>query len=207
MRKYHAVTLKNKTDKYQNPSIPSSYGNIFLKPGDTTVEIPYDDEWGLTGEEKITQLVKDNPDMVEVVTKKFRCKVLDPANDSELINEEVAEGTQWNPQPTKEGHTLEGLYEEKGLTTKVETPIDVSGDTTLYAKFEINQYTCKIMDGRRALVTEKVNHGSSLNPTVEKEGYTLEGIYSESGFKNKVNTPFSNITADTTYYAKFTPNA
>lgn len=202
MKKEHEVTLNNTTKEMKVVGIPDSYGYAVLKPGNSTVKIPYDDKWGLTGEEKVEKLVEYHKDIKEVKDK-FTGKVLTDT-DEELLSETIVEDGEWNQKPSKEGYTVEGLYREKTFENKVETPIkNVQGDITLYAKLNRIVLTCKVMENDSQLVSNQVNYGESWNPSVSKEGHDLAGLYKEKGFTTKVETPVQNVKENMTLYAKF----
>ncbi len=105
---------------------------------------------------------------------------------------------------TKEHYTLDGWFAEETLENEV-TALTLTADTTVYAKFTINQYTITfVTDGSAvAPITEDYNTVVDLTTiTSTKEGYTFGGWFAEEG----LTTPVASVTltADTTVYAKFT---
>lgn len=206
MRKIHRVEIDNTSDKIKQPSIPKSYGNLYMRPGKHTYEIPYDDKWGLTGDQKVDILVKEDKELTEI-KKKFKGKVM--AGSEEILSEDITEDGEWNPKPSKEGFTLEGLYSDSALQKRVELPIkDIQGDVTLYARFVRQIFTCEVKDTEDKLLAQDfVNYGESWNPSVSRPGFTVEGLYKEKEFKTKVETPVKNVKEGLTLYAKLVPAA
>ncbi|KAB2810227.1 MAG: InlB B-repeat-containing protein, partial [Paludibacter sp.] len=102
--------------------------------------------------------------------------------------------------PTRTGYTFDGWYAESGLITPVSFPYTITGDATLYAKWNINQYTVTFKDYDGAVLkTESVNYGSSAtaptNPS--RTGYNFTGW----------DTNFSNITGTTTVTDQYSVNS
>ncbi|MFB9326198.1 InlB B-repeat-containing protein [Paenibacillus aurantiacus] len=110
--------------------------------------------------------------------------------------------------PTKAGHTFSGWYTNRELTTPFAFTTAITGDTTLYAKWTVNQQTVSFeSNGGTVVGSETVNYGSVAtkpeDPT--KTGYTFSGWYTN----RELTTPFAfttAITGDTTLYAKWTVN-
>jgi len=112
--------------------------------------------------------------------------------------------------PTKTGYTFAGWYSDNELTTAFLFTTPITADTTLYAKWNINNYTVSFdSNGGSAVADQAVNYnGTATLPAVAptKTGYTFAGWYSDSG----LNTAFlftTPITADTTLYAKWNINS
>ena len=108
--------------------------------------------------------------------------------------------------PTKTGYTFGGWYTTSGLATEYDFNTPITGNKTLYAKWNINSYTVTFnSNGGTAVATKTVNYNSTVtrpsNPT--KTGYTFGGWYttSELATKYDFNTP---ITGNITLYAKWT---
>ena len=112
------------------------------------------------------------------------------------------EGTEL-PLPTannieKEGYTFVGWYDNENFTGTPITEIDATatGDQTLYAKFEINQYTVtfKDWDGTE-LKTEQVayNTGATAPADPVRDGYRFTGW----------DNAFGVITGDTVVTAQY----
>ena len=110
--------------------------------------------------------------------------------------------------PVKTGYSFKGWYKDASFTERVEEiTSDMTGDLTLYAKWEINQYTISFdTNGGNTINSITKNYKEELseptNPT--KEGYEFKGWYKDEGFTELYNfdtMPAENITL----YAKWEP--
>lgn len=107
-------------------------------------------------------------------------------------------------EPSKENYTFAGWYNgnEKFDFTTVPT-----GDVTLTAKWNINQYTVKFVSNHGSFADQTIEHGKLIetdNLTIpEVEGYTFDGWYTEDNTKFDFTQP---IKHNTTVYAKWTAN-
>lgn len=110
--------------------------------------------------------------------------------------------------PAVSGYTFNGWYSDSNLTSSVSGSTVISEDTILYAKYTSDSatyYTVTFMsDGAEYLSTE-IEENSTVNrpndPT--KSGYTFGGWFTEEACENEFNFA-TQITADTTLYAKWT---
>lgn len=195
MRKIYKTNLTNTSKEIKQPSIPDSYGHLYMYPGKNSYEIPYDDEWGLSGSEKVNQLTKDNPYVKEDT---FLCRVMD--NESVLSSKQVEDGDSWNPEtPTKEGHTFIGFYKEKTFNTKVEVPIEnIRQATDIFAKFDVKKFnvTFNADGGSPVPPTQSVAWGSKAskpsNPTKEGHDFVkwvVESTDQDYNFETAVKAP------------------
>lgn len=112
--------------------------------------------------------------------------------------------------PTREGYTFQGWYKEDGCTTPWSFAEDkVTGPTTLYAKWEIKTYTVTFdTDGGTPVASQSVEHGSKAeapSATPVKDGYTFTGWVTTKDGSDEFNFTNTNITGDTTVYAKWAP--
>ena len=101
--------------------------------------------------------------------------------------------------PTKEGHTFAGWLLSKADNSPVSNDYKISKDITLYAKWNINQYTITFdSNGGSTVEAATYNFNASLTvpqaPT--KEGHTFAGWYNgETYFNfNDNRMPANNIT-------------
>jgi uncharacterized repeat protein (TIGR02543 family) len=112
--------------------------------------------------------------------------------------------------PTKTGYTFSGWYKDIALTSEWNFSTEkVTQDTTLYAKWTINQYTVSFnVDGGSAIASQTINYNDrAVEPTAPtKTGYTFAGWYKEAGFTSEWNFATDKVTEDTTIYVKWTIN-
>ena len=133
-----------------------------------------------------------NPDNGEPTVTKF------------IDNDKNSKFAELVPEPTKENYTFAGWYngDEKFDFTTVPT-----GDVTLTAKWNINQYTVKFVSDHGSFADQTIEHGKLIDTgklTIpEAEGYTFDGWYAEDNTKFDFTQP---IKHNTTVYAKWTAN-
>ena len=100
--------------------------------------------------------------------------------------------------------SITGWYTDKALTQKVDSVTLDSEDVYLYPKVEKGFWVTYTANGGSYTAPEFYSSGSTAkeptNPT--KAGYTFAGWYTDEALTQKAN--FSNITEDTTLYAKWT---
>ena len=121
-----------------------------------------------------------------------------------IDNDKNSKFAELVPEPTKENYTFAGWYngDKKFDFTTVPT-----GDVTLTAKWNINQYTVKFVSDHGSFADQTIEHGGTIttdNLTIpEVEGYTFGGWYTDDTYDTEFdfNTP---ITHDTKVYAKWT---
>lgn len=131
-----------------------------------------------------------NPDNGEPTVTKF------------IDNDKNSKFAELVPEPTKENYTFAGWYNgnEKFDFTTVPT-----GDVTLTAKWNINQYTVKFVSDHGSFADQTIEYGKLIETdklTIpEVEGYTFDGWYAEDNTKFDFTQP---IKSNTTVYAKWT---
>lgn len=112
--------------------------------------------------------------------------------------------------PVKTGYTFKGWYKDSGLLDAWNFDVDkVTDDLTLYAKWEMNQYTVSFQtDGGSAISPLLADYNSTItepaSPT--KNGYTFKGWYADNTFHTSWNFETDKITSNTTLYAKWEAN-
>ena len=146
----------------------------------------------------------------DVLENKLVCNKLeatfDPGNGESIFTQTIDRGekfTKPTSTPKKEGYTFIGWYngDEKFDFTTVPT-----GDVTLTAQWNINQYTVKFVSDYGSFADQPIEHGGTIDtgkliiPTVE--GFTFGGWYTDDTYDTEFdfNTP---ITGDTKVYAKW----
>ncbi len=144
----------------------------------------------------------------EVIT--YTVKIFD--GESEIYNERINYGELFDFTPAqKEGYTFNAFYSDKEYENKVELPISINKDTTLYALYDSNKYTITLdycTDAVNSFV--EVQFGkqiTSLPSDVADNGtraflgwYTL----AEGGIRYQ-NGDVWNIAENMTLYAQYTP--
>lgn len=135
----------------------------------------------------------------------------DPGNGEPTVtkfidNDKNSKFAELVPEPTKENYTFAGWYNgnEKFDFTTVPT-----GDVTLTAKWNINQYTVQFVSDYGSFEDQTIEHGKPIDtdkltiPTVE--GFTFDGWYADEN--RTIEFDFTKpITSNTTVYAKWTAN-
>lgn len=128
----------------------------------------------------------------------------DPTVTKFIDNDKNSKFEELVPEPTKENYTFAGWYngDKKFDFTTVPT-----GDVTLTAKWDINQYTVKFVSEHGSFKDQTIEHGKLIETdklTIpEVEGYTFDGWYAEDNTKFDFTKP---IKSNTTVYAKWTAN-
>lgn len=128
----------------------------------------------------------------------------DPTVTKFIDNDKNSKFAELVPEPIKENHTFAGWYngDKKFDFTTVPT-----GDVTLTAKWNINQYTVKFVSDHGSFADQTIEYGETIKTdklTIpEVEGYTFDGWYAEDNTKFDFTQP---IKRNTTVYAKWTAN-
>lgn len=133
----------------------------------------------------------------------------DPDNGEPTVtkfidNDKNSKFAELVPEPTKENYTFAGWYNgnEKFDFTTVPT-----GDVTLTAKWDINQYTVKFVSDHGSFADQTIEHGKPIGtgkPTIPPvEGFTFDGWYTDDT-RTKEFDFTKPITSNTTVYAKWT---
>ena len=113
------------------------------------------------------------------------------------------------PTPTRDNHTFINWYTDSNFENVVDPTALVSGNITLYAKWEANsgiQVTLELDGGTISGVTSPIilNSGDTIDnlPDPEKPGMTFLGWYTDEDFENEFD-PSVPITSSMTLYAKW----
>ncbi|HAE42533.1 MAG TPA: hypothetical protein DCG34_06375 [Clostridiales bacterium] len=120
------------------------------------------------------------------------------------FNEKIEEPDE----PTKTGYTFDGwFYDDVDFENEFDFNEDkITEDTTLYAKWIINEYTINfVTNGGLAVaaITEDYNTIIALSPVTTREDYDFDGWFSDEALTEEVEFPYT-ITEDITLYAKWT---
>ena len=110
---------------------------------------------------------------------------------------------------TRTGYTFGGWYKESAFTNQWYFTSDtVTGDTTLYAKWNINQYTVTFNanGGTPAPLAQTLDHGAHVAEpaAITRTGYTFGGWFKESAFTSQWYFTSDTVTGgDLTLYARW----
>ncbi len=113
-------------------------------------------------------------------------------------------------KPTKTGYTFKGWYSDSAYKNKItQIKKGSTGNKTLYAKWSKKEYkiTYKLKGGTNNNANPSVYTVTTSTITLKKPtraGYTFEGWYSDSAYKNKVTKITKGSTGNKTLYAKWT---
>ena len=126
----------------------------------------------------------------------------DPTVTKFIDNDKNSKFTELVPEPTKENYTFAGWYNGNKKFDFTTVP---TGDVTLTAKWNINQYTVKFVSEHGSFADQTIEYGKLIETdklTIpEVEGYTFDGWYAEDNTKFDFTQP---IKHNTTVYAKWT---
>ncbi|QSB11892.1 InlB B-repeat-containing protein [Lysinibacillus fusiformis] len=136
----------------------------------------------------------------------------DANGGSAVSNQTVGHGkkaSQPTPTPTKTGHTFGGWYTSNAYTMPFDFNSVITGNTTIYAKWNPVTYTVRFdVDGGSAVSNQTVTHeGKASQPTSAptKADYTFGGWYTNNAYTTPYNFDTA-ITANTVIYAKWISN-
>lgn len=111
--------------------------------------------------------------------------------------------------PKKEGYVFDGWYWDDGVWAKPFTAnslmdAPISSDMAVYAKFSLAEYSIEYegFDGINPNKTSLTMNDTFLLQSVEKEGYTFNGWYTDSQKTNKI-TEVKGVTGNLVLYADF----
>ena len=126
---------------------------------------------------------------------------------SSISSQKVESGkTATKPNdPTKKGYSFGGWYNDSSLTTEFDFTSIISGNVTIYAKWNINSYSVTFdSKGGTEIDSQTINYNEKITkPTdPEKDGYTFGGWYTSSYYLTAYD--FSKgVTGDLKLYAKW----
>ncbi len=131
--------------------------------------------------------------------------------DGSIVDTQILayNGTVTKPKnPTLSGYTFGGWYVDEDYTETFDFATTVIEDITLYAKWNIMEFTISFStDGGTPVadVTTSILEGYKIaEPITTKQYYTLDGWYKDAYFTQKFYFE-TEITSDITLYAKWTP--
>jgi uncharacterized repeat protein (TIGR02543 family) len=108
------------------------------------------------------------------------------------------------PIPTKSGYTFRGWYYDSDFTNEAFADDPLTGDVTLYAKWELNTYTITYNSNGGSTIPQTSGATQLPNPLPipTKSGYTFVAWYYESNFQTRANAG-DTIESNVTLYAKW----
>lgn len=110
--------------------------------------------------------------------------------------------------PTRTGYTFDGWYTDQNYTTQYDFSTPVTGNLTLYAKWNPVTYTVTFnSNGGSAVPDAEVKEGFQVaapGVTPTRPGYTFDGWYTDQNYTAQYDfsTP---VTGNLTLYAKWSP--
>ena len=113
------------------------------------------------------------------------------------------------PNPTKDGFIFGGWFtDDNTFKNQFDAKTPVTADITLYAKWDLPEYTVTFNSkgGSAVNAITNVKKGSTITlpPNPTKDGFTFDGWYTDDNtFKNQFDAT-TPVTADITLYAKWT---
>ena len=106
------------------------------------------------------------------------------------------------PTPKKQYAKFDGWYLDNQYKYKAVTPLSITKDITLYAKWT-TEYTLYFETcGGTAVSSIKTSGAVQNAPTTTKENHIFDGWYYDSSYKNKATFPMV-ISTETVLYAKW----
>lgn len=104
------------------------------------------------------------------------------------------------------GYTFDGWYMDEEFTEKVEDPITLTENITVYAKWEQNIIYTVYFEENGGIELEDMNveEGTVITlPTPIRAEYSFLGWYYDASFTNLVTTTTLTVNSDITLYAKW----
>ncbi|MFE5321174.1 InlB B-repeat-containing protein [Paenibacillus sp. NPDC056579] len=112
--------------------------------------------------------------------------------------------------PTKTGYTFVGWYTDGTLNTPYSFASSITDNTTIYAKWSINNYAVRFQsNGGSSVANQSVTYNTYASEPAapEKPGYDFRGWYTDSGMTSPFGFSTTAITSDLTLFAKWTMNS
>ena len=213
----YKVSYYNEGKKYIDDQ-KINYGENALKPNTDPSKIGYTFKyWSLkeNGEEYefSTKITKDINLYAVYEINKYTVTYINEGVEYHKETAEYGSVVTSIQDPTKEGYTFIGWYNEK--EEKIIHPITVTENITLHSKYEINTYIVSFYHNNEKYVEDqKVNYGESavkpsIDPTKEDynfSGWVIKGTNNKYDFTSKVTKDIeleSSFTAKPTYTVTF----
>ena len=107
--------------------------------------------------------------------------------------------------PSMTGYTFAGWFTDKDCTTAYDFSSKVTGDITLYAKWNINSYTVSFdSNSGSSVAAQSVNYNTAASKPADPSmtGYTFAGWFTDKNYTNVYDFN-SKVTGNITLYAKW----
>ena len=110
--------------------------------------------------------------------------------------------------PTKTGYSFDDWYTDNTFTTAFDFANTlITGNTTIYAKFNIDSHTVRFnVNGDSIVAGQSVEYNNKATEPISaptKAGYTFLGWYTDNTFTTTFDFANTLITSDTTIYANW----
>ncbi|MDE7108100.1 MAG: InlB B-repeat-containing protein, partial [Clostridiales bacterium] len=116
-------------------------------------------------------------------------------------------GSALSPAPSRDGYDFGGWYTDAECTILYTFPT-MDGDMTVYAKWNIQEFTVMFKDGNTVLdsLTATVDYNGTVTKPADptKDGYRFDGWYKNEALTTAWDFENEKVTADVTIYAKWT---
>ena len=193
----YTVTFDFNTGKTSTPKTEEvEYGTPVSKPTEPTNTGYtfggwYTDKACTDGEEftfdadgKSTTSITDNIILYAKWTKNRYTVTFDVDGQTDLLPSvpvEHGNGVSKPTNPTKEGYTFDGWYTDANHTNKYALWGDsITRNTTLYARWNVNQYELTIHDTDTDATTKSYDYGTTIKLDIpQRDGYTFDGWTAE----------------------------
>lgn len=116
------------------------------------------------------------------------------------VSVEHGNGVSKPTDPTKEGYTFDGWYTDATYTNKYTLWGDsITGNTTLYARWNVNPYELTIHDTDTDSTTKSYDYGTTIKLDIpQRDGYTFDGWIVQTE-DDKMEAPTLNLNQNLQY--------
>ena len=183
--------------KISSIALPTKFGHtVDGLYKDSSFSIKFDDNEEITIDTDIYVKWKINQYKVKIVIDDVLYTTVDVDYNTRVID---------IVKPNKEHHNFIGYFDSLGKM--IDEDELVTGDMTIYGKFELVDLKVSIYDGKTLVSTKNVKYGDKLNlvSAPNKSGYTFICFYSDDAFYNELSLDYV-ITDNINIYAKFDIN-
>ena len=123
-----------------------------------------------------------------------------------ILNSAAKKGVVTLPSPVREGYVFGGWYNDTGFTKRFNASELEEGNTTLYARWVVYCNVTFVVEETRNETIQELNSTFSFPDNPSKEGFTFDGWYTDSAFKNKLDESMK-VNGNTTLYGRFISTA